>query len=82
MVAAGGEALGKGSWAESRNKLTSGVCSSSLSGNSIGFGPTCIIMLAGVAEVDTKDGVLPAAEVKLPTWPAIGLFRDILAALY
>ncbi|KAF0930889.1 hypothetical protein E2562_036983 [Oryza meyeriana var. granulata] len=61
-------------------QLTSGVCSSSLSGNFVGFRPMCVVVLAGVAGVDINDGLLPGVEVKSPR-PAIVLFRDISAAL-
>ncbi|KAF0925819.1 hypothetical protein E2562_018471, partial [Oryza meyeriana var. granulata] len=57
-------------------QLTSGVCSSSLSGNSVGFGPTCVVVLAGV---DVNDGLLPGVEVESPR-PANVWFRDISAA--
>ncbi|KAF0914557.1 hypothetical protein E2562_030362 [Oryza meyeriana var. granulata] len=60
-----------------KKQLTSGVCSSSLSGNSVGFGPTCVVVLAGVAGVDVNDGLLPGVEVKSPR-PANVWFRDIL----
>ncbi|KAF0904243.1 hypothetical protein E2562_033012 [Oryza meyeriana var. granulata] len=61
------------------NKVFSSVvCSSSLSGNSIGFGPTCVVVLAGVAGVDVNDGLLPGVEVKSPR-PANVWFRDISA---
>ncbi|KAF0924804.1 hypothetical protein E2562_014910 [Oryza meyeriana var. granulata] len=60
-------------------QLTRGVCSSSLSNNSVGFGPTCVVVLAGVAGVDVNDGLLLGVEVESPR-PANVWFRDILAA--
>ncbi|KAF0904336.1 hypothetical protein E2562_033409 [Oryza meyeriana var. granulata] len=60
-------------------QLTSGVCSSSLSGNSVGFRPTCVVVLAGVARVDVNDGLLPGVEVESPRLANVW-FCDILAA--
>ncbi|KAF0888790.1 hypothetical protein E2562_017789 [Oryza meyeriana var. granulata] len=55
-----------------KKQLRSVLCSSSLSSNSIGFGPTCVVVLAGVARVDVNDGLLPRVEVESLSSNSIG----------